>query len=111
MIADKRMIRAGRNSKLKMQTILVALIFLVSAGRLYGQGGVGAILGTVTDNSGGAIAKAQVRVTNVSTNVTEKTETTDAGTFSIPYLKPGVYQVTVEFAGFQKEVVDGINLV
>jgi hypothetical protein len=96
---------------MKTQSVLVALIFLVSAGALYGQGGVGAILGTVTDNSGAVVAKARVQVTNVNTNVTERTETTDAGTYSVPYLRPGLYQVTVEFAGFQKAVVEGITLV
>ncbi len=96
---------------MKMPRVLVALMFLVSAGALYGQGGVGAILGTVTDNSGATVAKARVQVTNVSTNVTERTETTDAGTYSVPYLKPGVYRVSVEFTGFQKAVVDGITLV
>ncbi len=76
----------------KMRFVTLAACLLFSARASYPQGGVGTILGTVTDISGGAVAKAQVQVTNVSTNVTQRAETTDAGTFSVPYLKPGVYR-------------------
>jgi hypothetical protein len=92
-------------------TILLALMLLASSGAVFGQAGSATILGTVTDNSGAAVGKARIQITNVGTNVTERTETTDAGTYSVPYLKSGVYRVTVEFAGFQKAVVDGITLV
>ena len=95
---------------MKIRGILATLILLVSASAIYGQGGLGTILGTVTDSSGAVVAKAQVQVTNVSTNVTQKTETTDAGTFSVPYLKPSLYRVTVEQPGFQKAVVNDITL-
>src|SRR5436853_5706286 len=95
---------------MKIRGILATLILLVSASATYGQGGLGTILGTVTDSSGAVVAKAQVQVTNVSTNVTQKTETTDAGTFSVPYLKPSLYRVTVEQPGFQKAVVNDITL-
>src|SRR5579872_792054 len=93
------------------RTLLLALMFLVSTGVAFGQAGLGTILGTVTDNSGAAVAKARVEVTNVGANITERTETTDAGTYSVPYLKPGVYRVTVEFAGFDRAAVGGITLV
>src|ERR1700757_3929809 len=105
------MTHAGGKVDMRMRTLLLALMFLASTSVAFGQAGVATILGTVTDNSGAAIAKARVQVTNVGTNIAERTETTDAGTYSVPYLKPGVYRVTVEFAGFQKAAVDGINLV
>jgi hypothetical protein len=111
MKAGHRSNHAGRTLKLTTRGFLLALILFIAAGVLYGQAGVGAILGTVTDNSGATIAKAQVSVTNVNTNVTERTETTEAGTYSVPYLKPGVYRVTVESSGFQRAVVDSITLV
>jgi hypothetical protein len=111
MMAVHSTIHTGRKWKMRTRSLLLALILFASAGVLYGQAGVGTILGTVTDNSGATVAKAQVIVTNVNTNITERTETTDAGTFSVPYLKPGVYRVSVESSGFQKAVVDTINLV
>ena len=83
------------------------LFFLVvsSTGLLYAQGGAyGTILGIVTDNSGAVMAKASVDVTNVATNVSKHTETTSSGDFTVPYLTPGTYRVTVESKGFQKSV-------
>src|SRR5215475_1766148 len=106
MKSAERTIHSG-----KVRVLLFVLLLLTSTRLVYGQAGVGTILGTVTDNSGATIAKAHVNVTNVNTNVTERTETTDAGTYSVPYLKPGIYRVTVESTGFQKAVVDTINLV
>jgi len=79
---------------------------------LYSQGGAyGSILGTVTDNSGAVVAKAEVDVTNLATNVTKHTETTASGDFTVPYLAPGTYRVTVQSRGFQKSVVENISLV
>jgi len=89
------------------------LFFLVvsSTGLLYAQAGAyGTILGTVTDNSGAVMAKASVDVANVATNVSKHTETTSSGDFTVPYLTPGTYRVTVEAKGFQKSVVDKISL-
>jgi hypothetical protein len=92
--------------------LVCLLIIIMSAGLMYGQGGAyGSILGTVTDNSGAVLAKAGVDVTNLGTNVTKHTETTSSGDYTVPYLQPGAYRVTVQFAGFQKTVVDNINLV
>ena len=90
----------------------LCLIVISAAGLLYGQGGAyGTILGTVKDNSGAVVAKASVDVTNVATNVTKHTETTTSGDFTVPYLTPGTYRVTVQSKGFQKSVVDNIGLV
>ena len=56
------------------------------------------------------MAKASIDVTNVATNISKHTETTSSGDFTVPYLTPGTYRVTVESKGFQKSVVDKISL-
>ena len=61
----------------------------------------GDISGLVRDPSGGAVAAAVVKATNVSTNATRVSVTTDAGLFSFPSLPPGTYSVAVEKAGFK----------
>jgi len=92
---------------------LTALVLLLAMpGFLFGQGGAtGTILGTVTDNSGAVVPKAAVEVTNVATNVTKKVETTSSGDFSVPFLNPGTYKVTVQAAGFQRATVASVTLV
>jgi hypothetical protein len=93
------------------RNFLLFLLVSSSTGLLYAQGGAyGTIVGTVTDNSGAVMAKANIDVTNVETNVTKHTETTSSGDFTVPYLAPGTYRVTVQSQGFQKSVVDKISL-
>jgi hypothetical protein len=94
------------------RNFLLSFLVVSSTGLLYAQGGAyGTIVGTVTDNSGAVMAKASVDVTNVATNVTKHTETTSSGDFTVPYLAPATYRVTVQSQGFQKSVVDNIDLV
>jgi len=96
---------------MKVHQFLVCLFVIVSAGLLFGQGGAnGTILGTVTDNSGAVVANARVDVTNVATSVTSHSQTSSEGNFTVPYLAPGAYRVTVEAPGFQKAVAENIVL-
>ena len=92
------------------RVLTLCLLIASATTLLYSQGGAyGSILGTVTDNSGAVVAKAGVDVTNVATNVTKHTETTASGDFTVPYLAPGTYRVTVQSQGFQKSFVDNIS--
>ena len=95
---------------MKKHFSLLVVVVLIGTGVAFGQSGVGTILGTVTDASGAVIANATVDVTNTGTNVTQKTQTSSAGTYNVPYLRPGNYQVTVTMTGFQKSVVDRVTL-
>ncbi len=89
-----------------------AVLLVLAVGRLYAQGGAaGTILGTVTDTSGATVASAKVQITNVDTGVIQVATTTSAGEYSVPYLHPGVYKVTVSAPGFQTSVTDQIKLV
>jgi hypothetical protein len=96
---------------MRIRNLLGCLLIVVSASWLYGQGGAsGTILGTVSDNSGAVVAKASVDVTNLATGVTTHTETSSTGNYTVPYLQPGSYRVTVQSPGFQKSAVDHIGL-
>jgi len=68
----------------------------------------GTILGTVTDSSGAAIITAKVTVHNMDTGVDRITETTADGSYLMPELPVGTYDVTVEMSGFQKAKVTGV---
>ena len=48
------------------------------------------IVGTVTDASGAAVAKAEVTVTNTQTNNSSTVQTADSGAFTVPQLLPGI---------------------
>ena len=66
--------------------------------------------GTVVDSSGAAIPKARIEVKNTATGVIAKAETLGNGEFSVPFLQPGTYAVSVEAAGFKKLIRDGVQL-
>jgi hypothetical protein len=91
---------------------LFTLALLFSAALLHAQGGAtGTILGTVTDSSGAVVPKASVTVTNLGTSVSSHTETSGTGNYTVPYLNPGVYRITVQAPGFQEAAIDKITLV
>jgi hypothetical protein len=57
--------------------------------------------GLVSDSKGAVVPKAQVIVHNQSTNGEVKTVTTATGDYTVTYLKPGVYTVSVDAPGFK----------
>ena len=89
---------------------LVIGLSLLSSAPLLAQGTAGRILGTVTDQSGGAIAGATVTVTDVDRNVPRVLMTDQAGTYSAPNLLPGNYKVHAEAKGFKGFERSGIIL-
>jgi len=100
------------NMSTMTRNVLLFLLVISLGGLLYGQGGaVGTILGTVKDASGAVVAQAGVDVTNVATGVTKHTESTVSGDFTVPYIQPGTYRITVQATGFQKSVVDKVEVV
>ena len=70
----------------------------------------GRILGTVTDQSGGAVKDAKVIITNVETGVVRDLVTNEAGDYVAPNVPPGVYRVSVEVTGFKKMERAGIRV-
>jgi len=64
----------------------------------------GNLAGRVTDTSGAVVGGAQIQVMNTQTGVTIPTQTNDQGLFTVPFLIPSVYSVTVEHSGFKRLV-------
>jgi hypothetical protein len=83
---------------------LAAFVFAISALGLAAQTGTGRVIGTITDESGGAIASAKVIVTNSLTNVHWETASAADGSFQVLDLPIGNYTVTAEHEGFRKAV-------
>jgi hypothetical protein len=66
--------------------------------------------GTVYDSQEAVIASASITVTNPATGFTKTVKANFDGGYTVPVLKPGVYQISVEAQGFQKEVVKTFTL-
>jgi hypothetical protein len=68
----------------------------------------GDITGTVTDPSGAVVPNAKVIVTNVSTNASQSTATTQQGNYRFAFLPQGRYNVNVTATGFQSLQLRGV---
>jgi Carboxypeptidase regulatory-like domain/TonB dependent receptor len=80
--------------------LAVVTMFVFSAVGL-AQSTAGRILGTLTDQSGAAVAGASVVVSDVQRG-TSRTMTTDvSGAYTVPDLQPGTYKIHVEAKGFK----------
>jgi Carboxypeptidase regulatory-like domain/TonB dependent receptor-like, beta-barrel len=90
--------------------VLSIALVLCAAESSAGQDFRGAISGRITDASTGALPGATVTATNVATNVGSNTTTDANGAYSILYLQPGNYSLSVELQGFKKLVRDGIEV-
>jgi hypothetical protein len=74
------------------------------------QSTTGRILGTVTDQSGAAVAGSTVTVTDVERGTSRTVTTDQSGGFVAPDLQPGNYKVRVEMKGFKTTERPSITL-
>jgi len=87
------------------------LVFLLwSAVSLSAQTFRGTILGTVTDPSGALVSGARVTVRNTGTGLERTTETSGDGSYSLPELPIGAYDVIITQTGFQTFVASGVTV-
>jgi hypothetical protein len=94
---------------LKIRAV-VLFTLLSSTSALWAQQGRGTILGTVTDASGAGVAGANVSILNTETNNAVVTQTNSEGFYTSPPLIVGSYQISIDHAGFKKEVRSGVSL-
>jgi carboxypeptidase family protein len=60
----------------------------------------GSIDGTVTDQSGGTVSNAALKLTNPATSVTQEAKSDNSGNFRFVSLAPGPYRISVTAPGF-----------
>jgi Carboxypeptidase regulatory-like domain len=86
---------------------LVALLMWVTP-RLHAQTVSGTILGTVQDQQGAVVAKAEVTARNLDNGSVRKAASNDFGNYRIDSVPAGPYEVSSSAAGFKTEVRSGI---
>jgi hypothetical protein len=87
--------------------LVLALLALMTT-QLLAQTFRGTILGTVTDPSGAVVAGARVVVHNNGTGLERTIVTSADGSYSVPELPIGTYDVTVTQSGFQTFVTKAV---
>jgi len=100
---------ASQHALARLGTEIVGVIVLGNC-LLFGQSFSGTISGIVRDSSEAVIPQATITVRNTETGQTRATESGASGGYSLPLLPVGPYELTVEKAGFRKQVRRGITL-
>lgn len=84
------------------------LLLLVTLSSLLAQAPVGAVAGTVSDDSGGVVAGAAVTVTNLETGLKREVTSSVEGQFNVAALPAGRYEVRSQMAGFRQTVREAL---
>lgn len=91
-----------------IRTALVLASF--SAATLFGQEYRGTFSGMVTDAQGAGVPKANIVALETRTGTKATAVSENSGEYTIPFLTPGIYDITAEAPGFKTFVRHGITL-
>jgi hypothetical protein len=101
----------GRRRGFALLAFAFAMAAVIALGvPAYAQIDSGSLTGTVTDPSGAIVPEATVTITNADTGTSRTTVSNQAGSYSVPSLPPGKYNVSVSKAGFSTAQQSGLTL-
>ncbi len=92
---------------LRFLTLLMAMVYVST---IAGQEFRATISGHVYDASGAAVPRARIQALNVANNESSQASTNASGVYSIPFLRPGVYRITVTADGFKQYARENVTL-
>src|ERR1700694_5204451 len=98
------------HARVRRTAALAGFAFLISTTPALAQEFRGAITGTVTDAQAAAVAGAAVAATHIETNTVTKTTTNASGTYALPYLAVGHYNIAVSAPGFKRELRNSVEM-
>src|SRR5215471_10289159 len=87
-------------------TLAMMFVLLTQSG-LFAQS-TGTVTGTVYDQAGAVVPKANVELVNEGTGDTRKTTSNSAGYFSFGTVQPGAYSVKITASGFKSWKQSGV---
>ncbi len=95
-----------------MRTLALIVIVTLSASRLFSQASAtsATLQGKVLDPQGAGISGATLKLSDPAKGTTANTQTGSGGSYALPQLPPGDYNLSVEAAGFQRAEVNGLHL-
>src|SRR5260370_13695808 len=84
------------------------LVFIaLGNGVVYAQGSTASITGTVNDATGAVVQGAVITARHLDTGLARTVEADSNGSFSIPSLPVGAYEITAEKMGFRPDARRG----
>jgi Carboxypeptidase regulatory-like domain/TonB dependent receptor len=91
-------------------SVFVSLCLLLATSAWAQLASQTALVGTITDSGGLVVPGAQVVAVNLGTKDTYEATTNAEGYYSIQFVRPGRYEITVTLSGFQTSKVTGIEV-
>ncbi|HEU0141567.1 MAG TPA: TonB-dependent receptor, partial [Bryobacteraceae bacterium] len=96
--------------RFRFDPALVLLIFLISTGLMFAQSPLGTITGTISDTQNARVPGVEVTATQVGTGLSFKATSSGDGTYVIPNLPVGRYEVEASATGFKSFRRTGVVL-
>ncbi len=96
--------------KIVQRLSCLSLVLFAAAFAAWAQTTNGSINGTITDPSGALIGGVQIQVTNKGTGFQRTATSSDNGSYTIPQLPPGTYDISVQKNGFATENRSAVEL-
>ena len=93
-----------------MRVLMVSIALVLPAGTIFAQTDQGQIAGTVKDATDAVVVQAEVTVLNKQSGRRSTTVTGSNGTYIVPSLPVGYYEVTIQAAGFKKFVQSNVKV-
>jgi hypothetical protein len=109
-LKEKPMISCRKRRLVSAQVLFAGWILLLTGVISRAQTFRGTILGTITDTTGAVVPGATITIHNVNTGLVRNTESQADGSYRVPELPIGTYDVTVEKADFQTSVTSGVKV-
>ncbi len=88
----------------------ILVVVMAGVPAVWAQGTTASISGTILDETGAVLPGVTVTVTNPDTGISRTVITDDEGSYRIPQLAPGTYELRAELIRFQMALVQGITL-
>src|SRR6202166_895199 len=101
MTSRRTALSAGNKAMLTYHIVLFVLAWSLTSLPAVAQSTAGRILGSITDQSGAAVAGATVIVTDVQRGTSRSLTTDESGAYTAPDLPPGTYKIHVQARGFK----------
>lgn len=90
---------------------MVAVVLAIVLGPIAHAQFRASIQGTVADAQGGVIPGAKLTLTNTDTNEAQTRTTNGEGVYNFNALPPAHYEMTVEAPGFQKKILQNVQII
>src|SRR5213592_34979 len=106
------MVNCRKRGFTRLTTTLIGIVgvIVLAGGLVFGQNFSAAISGFVRDTTGAVIPGTTVTAKHIETGQTRTAQTSEEGSYTMPALPVGAYEVTAEKPGFKQQVRQGITL-